>query len=646
MIPLNAIETAPATAGPGPHARIRHALGGLTSRIVNSPILAFVLGLVTFLVFSPALLNGFVEWDDQVNLLQNSNYRGLGWKQIGWMFTNTLMGHYIPVTWLTFGLDYTLWGMKPLGYHLTNNLLHATNAALFYLVALRLLGKATTITGTALRSSSAVAALFFALHPLRAESVAWATERRDVLAGFFFLLTILMYVHASESEAARRRRLLAGSLGCCLLALLSKSIVMTLPLVLILLDVYPLHRLSFRRGMWGMASTRAVLNEKLPYLALGLGGAVTAYWAVASHRFLTDMTSFGWPGRIALATYSLWFYLEKTFLPLSLSPLYELPAAVNPFEPRFASGWIAVITISVVVLALRRRWPAGLAAWVYYGIVLGPVSGLVHAGHQLAHDRYSYIACLGWALLFGAGVGSIARAAARGVARPALTRAAAVAAAAWILTLGTLTWHQVQVWRDSETLWNFAVDADPRCSICQVNLGTTFFHRGLFALAKDRYELALALRPDRVYVHGSLGMVLHRLGDHEAAMSHLGIAAAHYPDNAATLSNVAVVLLDQKAYGAALRYFERALRVDPDSVPRLVNLGDALVKSGQPQAAIPYFVRARELRADEPVVYLHLARAYLALHQYEPARKAYETLAALDARLAEEIKPTIPRVEL
>src|SRR5262245_11596538 len=169
MIPLN-VETAPATDQPIPHPRIRHALGGFTYRIVTASFIPFVLGLVTFLVFSPALLNGFVEWDDQVNLLQNSNYRGLGWKQIGWMFTNTLMGHYIPVTWLTFGLDYTLWGMKPLGYHLTNNLLHATNAALFYLVALRLLGKATSFTEVTLRTSSADAALFFALQPLQTES--------------------------------------------------------------------------------------------------------------------------------------------------------------------------------------------------------------------------------------------------------------------------------------------------------------------------------------------------------------------------------------------------------------------------------------------------------------------------------------------
>src|SRR5262245_37905993 len=273
-------------------------LSGLADRALSSTAIPFALAAVTFLVFSPALLNGFVEWDDQVNLLENASYRGLGWRHLHWMFTTALMGHYIPVTWLTFGLDYTLWGMNPLGYHLTNNLIHAANTAMFYVVALRLLGKATTLTGTMLRSSSFVAALFFALHPLRAESVAWATERRDVLAGFFFMLTIAAYLRAVEGDGSRRRWLLGASVTCYALALLSKSIVMTLPLVLVLLDVYPLRRISVGWGAWRAAPTRGMLREKLPFFALGLAGALTSYVAVASNHFLTSLAKFSWPGRI------------------------------------------------------------------------------------------------------------------------------------------------------------------------------------------------------------------------------------------------------------------------------------------------------------------------------------------------------------
>jgi len=243
-------------------------------------------------------------------------------------------------------------------------------------------------------------------------------------------------------------------------------------------------------------------------------------------------------------------------------------------------------------------------------------------------------------LLFGAAVGSVARIAATKAARPALIRAAAGASAVWILALGLLAWQQVQVWRDTETLWSFAVEADPSCAICQNNLGTTFSRRNLFGPAKERYELALALRPDRINVHGNLGVVLHRMGNRDAAMTHLTIALERQPDSAAVLTNIASVLLDQKSYGAALRYFEHAVRVDPGSVPGLVNLGGALIKNERPDAAVPYLVRARAIRPDEPVIYLNLTRAYLALHQYEAARQAYETLSKLDATLAREIEPS------
>ena len=347
------------------------------------------------------------------------------------------MGHYIPVAWLTFGLDYTLWGMNPLGYHLTNNLIHSVNTALFYLVALRMLAKATSLTGTALRSGSAAAALFFALHPLRAESVAWATERRDVLAGLFFLLTVLMYLRAAEAEGAHRRRLLAGSLACYVLALLSKSIVMTLPLALFLLDVYPLRRLSIRWGMWRDASTRRVLAEKLPYLALGLAGAATSYWAVASNHYLTDMRKFGWPGRIAIAMYSLWFYLEKTVLPLSLSPLYELPATVNPLEPRFLYAGVAV-------MSRQRSRPRAQSLVAGRARRLGLLRDHPRPGERPGARRTSarprslqlHLLSRRGRCSFGAAFGGIAQASQTGAVRPAFIRSAAVAAAVWILALG------------------------------------------------------------------------------------------------------------------------------------------------------------------------------------------------------------------
>ena len=633
-------EHAPAVprAARGGDGILHAARTALAAWVLNARAIPFALAAVTFLVFSPTLLNGFVYWDDNANLFENASYRGLGWKQIRWMFASTLMGHYIPVTWLTFGLDYTLWGMNPFGYHLTNSLIHAANAALFYLVALRLLAKATSLTGPALRVAGVIAAFFFALHPLRTESVAWATERRDVLSGLFFLLTVLMYLKAEEAQGRPRHRLLGASLAFYALALLSKSIVMTLPLVLVLLDFYPLGRLQWRWGVWRERAARAVLKEKLPYLALGLVGATTSYWAVASSHFLTSMERYGWPARIAMAAYSLWFYVEKTFLPAGLSPLYELPAVVNPLEPRFLLPGLCVLAISAGLVALRRRWPAGLAVWVYYGIILGPVSGIVHAGFQLAHDRYSYLSCLGWALVVGAAVGGIARAAATGVVRPWLARALAAVAASWILALGTLTWHQIQIWRDTETLWRYAVEADPGCAFCQSGLGSSLYRRKLFPLAKERFDRALALRPDLVATHSELGLALWGMGDVEAAMRHLNIAVTRGPNNPILLNNMSIVLLDQKRPSEAMRYLERAYRIDPNFFPSLVNLGVAIAETGQPEKALTYLLRAKELRPDEPIVHVNLTRAYRALGKSDLAREEFEVLRKLDGPLARSLE--------
>src|SRR5215467_11237771 len=213
---MSGIESVELAVDPStlPTERSPGVLSRSMSRCLALPwTIPLALALLTFLIFLPSLWNGFVQWDDQVNLYENPDYRGLTWPQIRWMFSNVLMGHWIPLTWLTFGLDYVLWEMNPFGYHLTSLLIFAANVPAFYFVALRLLRQATSFGERVLRLSAVTATLFFALHPLRVESVAWATERRDVLSGLFFLLTVLMYLKALDHSGARRRWFLASSVG-------------------------------------------------------------------------------------------------------------------------------------------------------------------------------------------------------------------------------------------------------------------------------------------------------------------------------------------------------------------------------------------------------------------------------------------------
>src|SRR5262249_15263173 len=281
--------------------------------------------LASVFVFLPSLRNGFVLWDDDRMFLENQHFRGLGWTQIRWMLTTFHVGHYMPLTWLSVSVDHALWGMNPTGYHLTNVLWHGANAGLAYLVARRLLALAGGGSTAALRAGAVVAALFFGLHPLRTESVAWATERRDVLSAFFYLLAVWCYLRARDGRGAGEGpepRWYGACLGSFALALLSKSMAVSLPVVLLVLDAYPLRR-WLSGGPWlGPAGRRAWI-EKIPFVLLSLAASVVAWFALSAsgnERMVADVT---WSGRIAMAVYGLAFYLWKTVLPVNLSPLYE-----------------------------------------------------------------------------------------------------------------------------------------------------------------------------------------------------------------------------------------------------------------------------------------------------------------------------------
>src|SRR5438093_3422848 len=255
---------------------LREPVAPSLSQRSASWLVPVLIALVTVTAFLPTLHNQFVSWDDDKNFLENPDYRGLAWTNLRWMWT-THLGHYIPLTWMTLGLDYLLWGMNPLGYHLTSLLLHAANAVVFYVLARRILTLARpglVDRGHALAASAGFAALVFAIHPLRVESVAWVTERRDVLSGLFYLLTILVYLRACAREAPGRRSywLSVTLFGC---ALLSKSMAVSLPVVLLILDVYPLQRLGGPIGWWGQRARRAYAG-KIPCVLLAAAASALA----------------------------------------------------------------------------------------------------------------------------------------------------------------------------------------------------------------------------------------------------------------------------------------------------------------------------------------------------------------------------------
>jgi Flp pilus assembly protein TadD len=564
------------------------------------PILTAALA---FLAFRSALEAEFVNWDDEVSFLTNPAYRGLGPAQIKWMLTTTFLGHWSPLTWVTWGFNYVVGGVDPWGYHLGNLLLHSANVALLWLVARRLLatGFGAPITSAAIASGATVAALVWGLHPLRAESVAWASERRDVLCGLFYLLAVLAYLRGVARGAGIEHRWWALSVGAFAAALSSKAIAMTLPLTLLLLDGYPLRR----RGLGWLALAR----EKLPYALLAAAAAAVAFVARQESGDITGYGEYGVVARVALASYTVWFYPWKFLWPAGLSPMYELPQPVDLGQGRFLVPLLAVIAVTAAFMLLRRRWPAGLTAWAQSAIVLAPISGVVHSGSQLVADRYSYLSALGFAVLAGAGLAWTLRRAADRSARAWLRPLAWAAAALVVVVLGGVARTQTAIWKNSETLWRRAVEVDPACSLCESNLGRVVARPGRFSEAETHVRRAIALRPDRPGPHENMGWIMLAEGRYREAEEDFRRAATLRPDRAASRNALGVALANQGRDVEAEAEFREAARLSPRLVDAPANLGVLYVRQGRYEEAMLPLRRALALDAGRPGVRADLGRA-------------------------------------
>ena len=478
--------------------------------------------------------------------MDNPHYRGLGPAQLRWMLTTFHMGHYIPATWLTFAVDHAAWGMDPAGYHLTNVLLHAANAVVFYFIGRRLvaggLAGLADRAGPVLPWAAALAALLFALHPLRAESVAWVTERRDLLSAFFYLLTILAYLRACPpagggEPAATSRPWYVLAVALFAVSLLSKSMAVSLPAVLLILDIYPLRRLRGGWGGWLSGPGLRALAEKIPFVLLSAIASSIAVIAVKSTGItLAPLSALGITDRLALSFYGLAFYIWKTAVPIGLVPLYELTLPVNPLEARFLLAAGVVVLVTAGAIAFRRRGPALAATWLAYVVILLPVLGVAHNGPQIAADRYTYLSCLGWPLLLAGGLLTAWRRV-NPVGSGALASGAGVLLLVITAALGGQAWKQVQIWRDSEQLWTHAVAVSPSM-IAHHNLGVALLDRGAVSEATAHFREAVRRQPDSARAHNYLGVALARSGDYDRAIPHFAQALRLDPSFSLARSNL------------------------------------------------------------------------------------------------------------
>jgi len=591
-----------------------------------SLLICLLVAAATCGAFWPTLNNNFINWDDPPNLIDNEYVQGLTVKNLKWMLTTFHFGHYQPLTWLSFAIDYHLWGgISARGIHLSSLVLHALNAVLFYFLALRLLRWCSRASGRHLNWGAGLAAALFALHPLRVESVAWATERRDLVSGLFFILALLAYLRHCSPGRRRQWFWLAAAVFLHACACLSKVMCVTLLAVIIVLDFYPLRRLGGPGRWWGAACTPVWL-EKVPFLLVTLAASVIA--PIAQGPAMLSLDYIGMDLRTAYTFLGLAFYFDKLLLPIKLIPIYEIRYQVSPLAWFFITGAVPVVAATVVLVAARRRFPAGLAVWLTYLAMLSPVTSLTQNGAQFAADRYTYVACLGLAVLVGGGLSGLLRTYRN---RPAPITAITIIAIGLVGLLGRLTWRQTRLWHDSITLWSATLEVDPHSWVAHRNLADALMEEDQAERAALHYRRSLAVEQRNPSLHANASIAFARIGDLDQADYHAQQALEINPAGPNNLLNAAYVKRKMKQWGAAIEIYRRGAQWHADDVRFHAELGQALAHEGDHAAALESYRRALALAPDSVSLWIQAGASLLELGRFAEAEQM--------ARRALEIKP-------
>jgi protein O-mannosyl-transferase len=584
-------------------------------------------GLVVLNVFVYAAVRHFelVNWDDSTYITENPVVLGgLSWSSAWWALTTGHSPYWHPMTWLSHLLDVSLFGTDAGAYHVTNLVIHIANTLLVFEVLRRM-------TGATARS--AFVAAVFAAHPLHVESVAWIAERKDVLSTCFVLLTIRAYLAYVE-----RPRMARYAVVCVLyaLALMSKPMVVTLPIVLLLLDVWPLRRVSIdgRRPSSATTWTR-VAGEKLPLLALAM--ATTVATVIVQHRVgaMAGLAALPWQTRVGNATIGYVAYLAKTIWPTHLAAFYPLFALS---AGRLALAGLVLIAITIAVARARRRHPYLLVGWAWYVVTISPVIGLLQAGEQGMADRFMYVPMIGLLVMAAWGIPDL-------VARwiPGRTSLLSGAAVVLIGVCAVTARIQASHWSDSIALWQHGTRVTPDSYIAYENLGQALRERGDLEASRQNYERALALAPPRspgyaAVIHNSLGLVLTREGDTPGALRHFAEAAQLNPTFAEAQSNLGNALAADGRWAEAIAHYEDAVRLAPEYTEPRIGLGGALLKQGRVADAVPHYREA--LRLDP-----RLAQAHNGLGG-ALAMQGHDDQAMAEYTEALRLKPDLPTAHL
>ncbi len=535
----------------------------------------FLIAAITFAAFTSGLSGEFVNWDDDANIVFNEGIRGLEGEHLNWMFTTFHGGHYQPLAWLSFAIDYSVWGLNPFGFHLTNLILHCLVAVIFFDVALMLLSRGFQSTESAERNSlsraALIATLLFSIHPLRVESVTWITERRDVLSGVFVMVSVFGYLKFAFTD--RGTAWLIVSWASFALAMLTKASAVPLPAVFLIFDVFPLQRIH--------ASVRSVLSrigEKIPYMICSVVASVLAIKAQAAAEAWQTIERFDLASRVATVTYGLCWYPLKFFVPTKLCALYPIPGRTQLVGSTFALTTAIVVIGCITIVALRRRLPALLVATISYALLLGPVSGIAQSGEQFVADRYGYLPLIPLAILLAAALHFVVQHAKTNPARASFAKLLRVSMGAYLFGLFFLTVFQTTVWSNSQSLWTHALTIGVESHIAHVNVAETLRETGHDLEAYKHYEHAAKLDRSDAKAHNGMGITALKLVRPELALKHLSKAVELAPTHAKYRFNIAEVFAGFDELPEAVRHLQVAVESAPcfiDAIERLASMQDS-----------------------------------------------------------------------
>jgi len=574
-----------------------------------------LLAVATLAVYWPVKSYDFVNYDDPDYVTANPHVQtGLTWANAAWAFTTGRAGNWHPLTWLSLMLDVELFGSGPARLHLTNLLFHTANTVLLFLLLRRL---------TAATWRSALVAALFALHPLHVESVAWVSERKDVLCAFFGLLSLWAYARYAGAEIGNRKSEIGNyilALFFFALGLMSKPMLVTLPFVMMLLDWWPLGRIT--NYELRITNFKLLLFEKIPFFALAAVSCVVTFIAQQNSGAVAALVKIPMAARLENAFVSIARYLGKTFWPVSLANPYPHPGHWPILPALLAFALFA--GLSSMAIGFRNKFPYVFTGWFWFVGTLVPVIGLVQVGIQSMADRYTYMPLIGVFTILVWGLGAVC--ANRRLPKPLIFFLAMTVLAACAFR----TRDQLRHWQNNEMLFRHTLAVTKNNYLAYNNLGTWLSKKGRIAEAMDCFNKSLQIEPDDSDVLYNFGNAYAKIGNWDEAISNYQRALQIAPAQADILDNLGFALAAKKQYGEAVTNFEAALKLDPDSADAHNNLATVLFIERRFDEAARQYQEALRINPDDPHIYSNLGDVLVRLGQIPDAVKCYQEALRLD----------------